>query len=197
VRKKNINLLQERGAPPTFWERFYIWATNTCRVIVVLTELIVLGAFGWRFWLDRRLNDLKDDIEAKGEILKSLSDQELEIRDLQSKMNTFNQLWDQASNMTAIVGEVNEYIPEDTEELNVTIQDTLEITSISISGKSQRSDVSKIEGYLKDSESFSDVVLSEMEKDKGEGDIYTFTMTAKIVSNNLRESISSNESSES
>lgn len=197
MEKKNINLLQERGAPATFWERLYDWMTNTCRIIVILTEFLVLGAFGWRFWLDRTLNDLKDDIETKGEILKSLASQEDEIRLLQSKINTYKDLWVKSSNFSPTLKEINDYIPSDTEELSVSIVNSKEGKGFVISGEVERDQISKLENKLKDSESFSDVTLSAIEKKQEGIDLHSFTLTAKIIFNQTRQPLGQNENTES
>lgn len=197
MEKKAVNLLQQRGAPQTFWERLYDWVTNTCRMIVIITELLVLGAFGWRFWLDRKLNDLKEDIESKGEILKSLSAQEEEIRTLQAKMDVYKELWAQSSNYSSIIQEVNTYIPSETDELIVSIGETREGKVLSISGEINRDSIGNLENSLKDSLSFSDVVLSAIER-KSEGeDVYSFTLVAKIVFAQQRQSLSAYEGTES
>ncbi|MFC1780404.1 PilN domain-containing protein [Patescibacteria group bacterium] len=197
MQKKSINLLQERGAPPTFWEKLYEWVTNTCRIIVIITELLVLGAFGWRFWLDRTLNDLKEDIEVKGEVLKSLSEEEDGIRILQSKMETFSSLWDQSSNLTPIVKEINDYITTDIEDLSVSISSSEGGKTFTISGEMERDEISQIENDLKDSSSFSDVALSNIERSDEGSDIYSFSMTAKIIFDEVREPLEQNEGSES
>lgn len=39
--------------------RFLVWALSTGKLVVVLTELVVIGAFVSRFWFDRKLSDLR------------------------------------------------------------------------------------------------------------------------------------------
>lgn len=197
MEKKAVNLLQQRGAPPTFWERLYDWVTNTCRMIVIVTEVLVLGAFGWRFWLDRRLTDLKEEIEQKGEILRSLSDQEQEIRLLQTKLGTYKELWTQSSSYTSVMKEVNGYVPAGTEDLTVSITKTEEGRAISITGIVDRDEISNFENSLKDSTNFSKVRLSEIERE-GEGEnIYSFVLLAELISGEGRPSLTQNEITES
>ncbi|MBN2016509.1 hypothetical protein JW766_06805 [Candidatus Dojkabacteria bacterium] len=197
MQKKSINLLQKRGAPPTFWERLYDWMTNTCRVIIIVVEVLVLGAFGWRFWLDRRLNDLKDDIELKGDVLKSLSDDEAEIRLIQTKISTYKEIINISSNLTPILKEVNDYIPTDTEDLAVSISNTRDGKIFSISGEIEREKIDVLENQLKDSETFSDVTLTEIEKRQARGDKYTFTLSARIIFNQPRTIQGTDEGTES
>ena len=185
--KKTVNLLQERTAPPTFWERVYEWVTNTARLIVIFVEILVLVAFGWRFWLDRQLNDINEEIERKGEILKNLSEQESEIRLLQTKINTFDELWNQSSNLSPVFVEVNSYIPTGVENLNVSFQSSKNDKSISVSGETEREKVDELENKLKDSNSFSNVILAEIGRESSDSEIYTFTLKADLVYSQTRE----------
>jgi hypothetical protein len=190
--KKNINLLQKRGAPPTVWERMYDWVTNTCRIIVIVTELFVLIAFGWRFWLDRTLNDLKGEIETNGDILKNLSDQEDNIRLLQDKLTAYSDIWSKSSNISPVLKEVNGYIPSGINQLSVGIQTGKEGKTLAVQGETSRDQVSKLENALKDSKSFTDVSLATIEK-KGEGtDMYNFSITAKVIFSKERSLFTSN-----
>jgi capsular polysaccharide biosynthesis protein len=197
MQKRNINLLQQRGAPPTFWEKLYDWMTNTCRIIVIITELLVLGAFGWRFWLDRSLTNLNNDIEQKGEALKNLAGQEDEIRLLQTKMDTYKQTWNVSSNLTPIFKEIRGYTSSDMEELSIRISRDKEVKTINVSGKTNRDDISDIENSLKDSENFTNVTLSSLERDSGGEDIYTFVLVANIIFDEAREPLGSDASTES
>ncbi|MDD3648191.1 MAG: hypothetical protein PHS44_06890 [Candidatus Dojkabacteria bacterium] len=193
MQKKSVNLLQQRGAPPTLWERLYEWMTNTCRIIVVFTEVLVLGAFGWRFWLDRTLNDLNDDIERKGEVLKSLSEQEREIRTIQTKIDTYRTLWNAGSNFNVVFKELNRYIPSGVDELSVSIYSTRDSRTLTVSGEVEREKIDKMENSLKDSNSFTDVVVSSIERKTGGGDNsrYAFTIEAQILLNQARLPLSS------
>lgn len=190
MRKSSVNLLQQRGAPPTFWERAYEWVTNTCRMIVIITELFVLGAFGWRFWLDRRLNDLKEAIEQKGQVLRSLSSQEEEIRLLQARMATYKGLWEESSNYTPIISEINSYIPSETVDLLVSINKTDDGRNLLISGELERSRIDELENSLKDSQSFTDVTMAEMDSIDKEENTYDFTLSAEIIYKESRDALS-------
>lgn len=192
MKKKNINLLQERGAPPTLWEKIYDWMTNTCRIIVIFTELLVLGAFGWRFWLDRELNDLKDAIEDQGEVLKNLADDEAEIRVLQDKLLAYGQLWDSSSNYSLVFNEINRYVPTNTEDLTVALRYDKDGRSFTIEGQVEREEIDELENDLKDSSvNFSDVVLASID-DKGDN-LWDFTIRGKIILSELRTSLSINQ----
>jgi len=191
LQKKNINLLQHRTAPPTFWDRTYVWITKTGRVIVILTEALVLIAFGWRFWLDRSLNDLKDEIEVRGAVLKSLHEDEVEIGILQQKMATYKSLWNQGSRYSKVMEEVNGYLPQSAEGLNVTIDyiedETGTYLLCTISGRAPRDEIQVLEDEINESEIFYDKNLGDIELEGEGGVIYNFSVSAKVVSDVARE----------
>lgn len=79
-----INLLGRPSFERTPLGRIVYWATTYGRYIMVGTEVVVLLAFISRFSIDRKLTDLKEEIEQKQLIIESNIDFENEIRSLQS-----------------------------------------------------------------------------------------------------------------
>ncbi len=63
------------------------WATTTGRVLVVLTEFVVLLAFGSRFYFDKKVNDLNDEIDQKEVQIEAFYDTEVTIRKILAKQN--------------------------------------------------------------------------------------------------------------
>lgn len=84
--KKGINLLPQEEFEASIIGRILKWATGTFRIIVIITEIIVMGAFLSRFWLDAQNSDLTDSIDIKTAQIKSQSDFENSFRSLQKKL---------------------------------------------------------------------------------------------------------------
>ena len=61
-KKKNINLLPKEEFDASVVGRLLRWAMGTFRIIVIITEMIVMAAFLSRFWLDAQNSDLNDEI---------------------------------------------------------------------------------------------------------------------------------------
>jgi len=53
-----VNLLPKDNFEFSLVGKFLRWALTAGRVMVVLTEFVVILAFGSRFWLDKEMNDL-------------------------------------------------------------------------------------------------------------------------------------------
>jgi len=71
--KKEISLLPDEHNANTLSARVVRWAVTAGRFVIVFTELIVIGAFISRFWLDRRNSDLSETYRQQKAILQSTS----------------------------------------------------------------------------------------------------------------------------
>lgn len=84
----SVNLLPYERFEFSPLGRFLVWALSTGRLVVVLTELVVIGAFLSRFWFDRKLSDLRqvriersasvqamEDVRTKWERLQFLAEE--------------------------------------------------------------------------------------------------------------------------
>jgi len=68
---KGINLLPKDSFEESNLGRFLRWALISGRAVVVITELVVILAFGSRFWFDKTLNDLMEIIDQKQTLVQS------------------------------------------------------------------------------------------------------------------------------
>lgn len=75
-----INLLPKDSFEFSPLGRFLGWATTSGRVLVVMTEFVVLVAFGSRFYFDKRLNDLTETLDQKQAQINAFADTETRIR---------------------------------------------------------------------------------------------------------------------
>lgn len=79
----SINLIKRNKS---FFDEFIRWTFSVGRVIIILTELISLSAFLYRFSLDRELIDLHDSIKNKQIIVANLKNNEEKFRNLQERL---------------------------------------------------------------------------------------------------------------
>jgi len=85
----SINLLATKQK--SFFERFINWALTIGRLVVIVTELIALGAFLYRFSLDQQLIDLHSKIKQEQAIVSYLKDSEATYRNLQDRLSVASQ----------------------------------------------------------------------------------------------------------
>ncbi len=88
-KKKSVNLLLREGFEYSTLGRVLTWGLSVGRVIVIITELIVIVAFLSRFWLDRTLTDLNAENAAKKRQVEAVSKFENTFRLAQARLETF------------------------------------------------------------------------------------------------------------
>lgn len=91
-KNKAINLLPQEEFDASTTGRVLKWATGTFRVIVIVTEMVVMSAFLSRFWLDAQNSDLNNAIKIKSSQIQAQSGLENQFRTIQSKLSIFNQI---------------------------------------------------------------------------------------------------------
>lgn len=62
-----INLLEKKEIK--FLDKVIFFGLNYLRYIIVITQLVVIGVFFYRFQIDQRIIDLKEGVEQKKEIV--------------------------------------------------------------------------------------------------------------------------------
>lgn len=82
----SINLLGEKGADKSPIGRIATWAITYGRYIMIGTEIVVLLAFISRFSLDRKLTDLKEEIDQKQAIIEANQSLEQDVKNVQDKL---------------------------------------------------------------------------------------------------------------
>jgi len=87
-----VNLLPKDAFETSFLGKFLKWSLTAGRVMVVLTEFVVILAFSSRFWFDKELNDLRESNDAKLTTIQSYIDIENQMRKVlvrQKAVDTF------------------------------------------------------------------------------------------------------------
>src|SRR3989344_7268057 len=81
----SINLIKDQKSD--LLERIINWSLGVGRILIIVTELIALGAFLWRFGLDQQLVDLHTEIKQKQAIVSAFKKNEDEYRNLQERLS--------------------------------------------------------------------------------------------------------------
>lgn len=80
-----INLIPKDSFEFSTLGKILSWTTTTGRVLVVLTEFIVLLAFGSRFYFDKKVNDLSETILQKQVQIQAFAETEKTMRRIIAK----------------------------------------------------------------------------------------------------------------
>lgn len=141
-----INLAKGRGE--TFIDRFIVWALNAGRIIIILTEVVALGAFLYRFSLDRHLSDLHDRIVQEEAIVKILKNNETTFRNLQDRIGLAKTVMGDTTTTMKMFNDIIGYIPSDVDVRSITFSpDGMHIDATAQSIASFTSLVDKIKAY--------------------------------------------------
>lgn len=142
----SINLAKNRGEH--FVDRFFGWALSIGRVLVIFTEAVALGAFLFRFGLDRQILDLKDKITQEEAVVKLLQSNETSYRNLQDRLLLAKNVDTDAAKQLKFFQDITGMIPSDMDIQNINYT----ITDVHIDGTvgsliSLSSFVKKLKGY--------------------------------------------------
>lgn len=108
-----INLLPKDKFEISPVGRFLKWATSAGRIIVVLTEFVVICAFLSRFYFDTQLANLFDEINQKKAIVTSAAAFEESFRQTQEKIKIIKSLLAQESRPSLLISEISQLLPLD------------------------------------------------------------------------------------
>lgn len=85
----SINLLPKKE--DSFLTQFLDWALTIGRLLIILTEIVALGTFLYRFTLDMQLVDFHDKIKNDSFILINFKNAEDTFRDIQARLASVKQ----------------------------------------------------------------------------------------------------------
>lgn len=155
---KSINLLPQEEFDASIAGRALKWAMGTFRIIVIATEMVVMGAFLSRFWLDAQNSDLNDAISVKSAQIDSQSDFEKNFRNLQDRLSVFND-YTKNTGTSDLLTKVDSKVPQ-----NVTLQSlSFQDGSIQVKGSAgSEIDISQFISNLKAEKSFKNVTLGQV-----------------------------------
>lgn len=143
-----INLA--KGKNKNLLDRFLKWALTIGRLIVMLTEIIALSTFLYRFSLDRQLVDLHDKISAKQGMIKLLKSSEEKYRNLQGRLAMASSLSAAGFKTTQIFNDLLSFGTADFIFTNLTIsKDSLKIEAKVHSAKTLSNFIKTLKAYPK------------------------------------------------
>jgi len=119
-----INLIPKDSFEFSPLGRFLSWATTTGRVLVVLTEFVVLLAFGSRFYFDKRVNDLTEEVEQKQVQIETFAETEKQMRKILAKQSPVNTYLSENLTFGQKYDNLSKTIPRGVHLEKLTINDT-------------------------------------------------------------------------
>lgn len=109
-KNKAINLLPLEEFNASTTGRVLKWATGTFRIIVIITEMVVMAAFLSRFWLDAQNSNLNNSIKAKSAQISAQASLEKQFVNIQSKLAIYKSIR-QESNTSTLIENIISKVP--------------------------------------------------------------------------------------
>jgi len=175
----NINLLIKNKAGNSLSEQFLAWILTYGRYIIIITQIIVLSVFFFRFKIDRDHTDLKELVTQKQAILESLTDLETEIRRVQARLANIHTISANQDSLLKVIRFLQQRTPSDT-SFTTLILSSDRISFLASSGNLRS--FSYMLRQLQQDKKFTEVTLQDMNR-KADGRI-DYKIDAKI---NLKE----------
>ena len=176
VKNKLINLLPRDEFETSILGRILKWALSSFRVMVIITEIVVMSAFLSRFWLDARNSDLNEELEMGEVQVDAYEEVESEFRSIQKKLSIAKVLYNEPKSTKAL-SDIAGTLPPDIFLSSVTLNQTsLLIKAASFSESSIAQFVTNLEA----NKSFSDIELSQISTDQDNPSIIIFTINGKV-----------------
>jgi len=115
ARKKGseINLLPQEGFATTTTGRVLLWILSSFRIIVIVTEILVMVAFLSRFILDTNNTDLDEEMQQKSSLVAAQRSFESEFRSIQNKLAIYSELTDNQISISTTLTGIVESLPQD------------------------------------------------------------------------------------
>jgi len=112
-KKKAINLLPRDTFEASSIGVVLSWVLAFGKWTVILTQLVVMGAFLWRFGLDRQLTDYKKQIAKNVAIVKSYDKVERDFLIAQKRVNKIKEVVEQQERVATLFNKFIQVTPQD------------------------------------------------------------------------------------
>lgn len=174
-----VNLLIHKGDQPKLYTRLLKWLLSSGRYIVIVVELITIGAFIFRYKLDGDLADLHDQIKQKPPYIQSLKNEEIIIRETQFQLTTIKQIKVDSPDFATIFAKIALLTPKNIKLTNISLErtQTFPKTSLIITGSTpSSSELSAFLRSLQKDPTFTEITLTNISFEE----TTNFTLTGSL-----------------
>lgn len=178
-KKEEINLHPQKAFESGTVGRVLAWVLSSFRIIVIVTEIIVMIAFLSRFWLDAQNTDLNDEIKSKKTVLEAYQDFESDFRDAQKRISVYSTAINNGP-LSKLVEQISNLLPLDVRLSEISYNNhVIQLTALSTNETSIQQYIVNL-GTI---EKIKDISLSGIESDKENPGITKFTLTMSTKEN--------------
>lgn len=172
--KKSINLLPRDSFESSTAGVVLTWALSFGKWAVIVTQLVVMGAFLWRFGLDRRMTDLKKETEKNIAIINSYEQIERDFALTQKRVKTIEPVVDRQEKLLASLDKLERITPIEVwyERINLS-EDTISLVAYakSVAG------MGRLIRMVENDPEFTQVRLNKLESSGNDDSQLTFELS--------------------
>ncbi|MBI2268002.1 MAG: PilN domain-containing protein [Candidatus Blackburnbacteria bacterium] len=183
-KKRKVNLLIQEGFEHTLLGKILNWSLSVGRVIVILTELVVIVAFLSRFWLDRTLTDLNEANGGKKKQIEASQKFENEFKNAQEKLSFYKKTISSQPRLASLVTEGASLLPPGVVLTTISLKDQ----DVVFSGEALSEE--GLAGFvksLKASTNLKDVTLSSISLETEGQQTLKFTTKASLKTKEVKK----------
>ena len=156
-RLPEVNLLKRENLESSMGLYVVSWALTVGRWLVIVTEMVVIMAFAWRFQLDYKTNQLKEEIDDQVQLIEIQAKTEKQYRETVAKLNIVTQAQKQQKNLVGVLTEFGKRMPPSLAVNSI----TWDGSQLKVDGYSKTEDeISVLENNMRISQSFNNVVFN-------------------------------------
>jgi Tfp pilus assembly protein PilN len=177
-KEEEINLLPQKGFQSSTAGRVLAWILSTFRIIVIVTEIIVMIAFLSRFWFDAQNTNLNEQIQQKKDVLLAYQNFEHDFKDVQKRLKIYSDITQDKVSGANVVEMVKYFLPPDV----VATEISDEKNAFEVIGEtSNERNIQQLIVNLNSATIFKDTSLTGVNTRKDNPSILIFTISSKIV----------------
>ena len=176
-KRSQINLLPRDRFATSSVGRILSWLLSTFRIIVIIVEMIVMGAFLSRFWLDAKNSDLNDEITQKKALIAASKDFEKEFKNTQLRLEALATLTKIEQPFSKLLAMVPPLLPPEI----ILKSFTANQEGILVSGTSPSEQIiAQLIANLESNSRVENIYLSQLGTDKDDESLLEFGLTVTI-----------------
>jgi len=172
-KSKQINLLPQEEFAASILGRILRWGLTTFRFIVIITEIVVVGAFLSRFWLDARISDLNDLIRQKQAVIAASGEFEKDFRNTQTQLGIFTSITKEGVIASDVLETTSSLLPNDIYLSNFNFtQSEARIKGVAPSEQTIAQFIANLESV----DNFKEISLTQLDSSEDNTDLLVFTL---------------------
>lgn len=176
----NLDLLRPQSQPQQIAVKVFKWLLSSGRFLIIAVEVVVLGAFLFRFKLDADIATTREAIEEQIPFIESLDADEQLIRQTQFQLTAIKNTKQGAPDFAQILATVAKQTPSGVTLTTLNVETNVGKTTLKmVATATDNNQLASFMAGLKSTGGFSDLNLADVSFDAG---LINFTLVSSLTS---------------